>query len=162
VALALAMIPEAANAHYLSHADPRDTEGGFDMQSVRLRTVDRELFGKVVDFGDAFEPYPDGAHGWDLTVRFDSRGDDRMDFFVQISYHLDFQGIHQASLYRRGGRHVADIGARTMSESQFRFRFGRRLLKSTKHVRWSVSVTSDDLDGNGYEDHAPDSGWFNH
>ena len=159
VALSIALVPQVATAHYLSHADPEDTEGAMDIAHVRLRSADHDLFGKVVFF-----EIPAGWWDWDLTVDFDSRGDERMDFYLAVVARVDYGGAPDAALYRRGGRLVDDVRARfDGTDGELRFRFPEGLLKETKDVRWRVDISSyEQQTGTRGEDLAPDSGWYDH
>jgi hypothetical protein len=124
---------------------------------VRLRSPDRDLIGKVVLFGPG-----NRAWRWHLEVDLDSRGDDRMDFFVGVGWDAASGGFYESSLYRRGGRIVDAVRARWVHEV-IRFRFPERLLEETRQVRWKVALSS--LNVKRYTeglDAAPDSGWYEH
>jgi len=158
-ALVIATTSQVASAHYLSHRDPEDTPGGFDIERVRLRAPEGDLISKVRFFEIAY-----GYWDWDIRVDFDSRGDERMDFYLAGSAQVDYGGWLNAALYRRGGRLVDDVRAKWDSGAgELRVRFPERLLDATKDVRWRVDVWSyDQLHATGGEDLAPDSGWYDH
>jgi len=157
-ALVLAM-PSAAGAYHLVHSDPRDAPDGFDIQRTRLRAPEDDLVGKVVFFEIEY-----GYWDWDLKVRFDSRGNDRTDYFALITGRIDYGGDGSADLYRRGGRLVEQIlYSFDSAEGVLRFHFPEELLNATHDVRWRWEIDSyDQKDGVGDLDLAPDAGWYDH
>lgn len=151
--LAITVTAQGAHAHFVSHPDPQDTPDGFDLERVRLRLDDEDLVGKAVTYGD----WP---CCWTLAVKFDSRGNDRLDYYALIEWDGASGGIISRQLHRRGGRPVQRIRVRAdWQDGELRFRFDESLLNATKHVRWRV-VASSWLADEDWQDLAPDSGWF--
>ena len=71
---------------------------------------------------------------------------------------------HKAVPFRRGGREVPNGIQPTESDNAriIRFRFPRRLLHASKHVRWRVIVDSTMSADETAVDQAPNAGWFVH
>lgn len=100
MALLILAIPADSFAHFLWHADAREPVEGIDLSAVRLRADGRLLVmkGKTPD-DPAF-----GSQAWSVRIDFDSRGDERTDFFFLGRFDGGTGGFFDARIYRRGHR----------------------------------------------------------
>ena len=145
-------LASAADAHYRSHADPRDTPDGIDIERTRMRRDRGDIVVKVATY--------DALPGWGwVFVDFVSRGGPRRDRVAVLQWDAASGGWVKHALYRRGHRFVGSVTAR-MGEDVLRLRFPKAWLKATRHVRWRVRTAFGY--GGTIVDRAPDGGWFAH
>ena len=149
---AVIAVPSNAYAHLLTHADPDDVSGRFDLRKVSLEREEAELTATVRTFERLRDRH--FLAGNAFFVKFDSRGSKRVDFTLRMDY---YEGATpHCTLYDRNGfsRYETDgvKGRRSFSCS-----FPKAELNASRHIRWRVLAVY-----GGEKDRAPDRGWYAH
>jgi hypothetical protein len=149
-----------AGSHVLGHTDPDDVGGRLDMRTVEMDRNGSRLKLSVISY-ERFtnrDLYRDGFY-----FRLDSRGDHRFDFRVWLgAYKNDgYAGLQKGHfphcvVYDRSGEAIRFVEAEK-SRRSLTCAFRERVLRSTKHVTWWVTSTTD-----GGMDRAPDLGRYRH
>jgi hypothetical protein len=157
--IALTLPAAPTRAHFLWHPDPvgdtptPDLAG--DLTGVRLSTfrVDGvKMLRANADLAGARSDYH-------VVFLFDSRGGDRADYKLRVSWDIASGGIYDEELIRLSDREPVEIQIFESGKALLRLPvwFEMDALHRTKHIRWRVVTWF----GQPY-DRAPDAGWFAH
>jgi hypothetical protein len=158
-AVALTLPATPTEAHFLWHPDARgdtptpDLAG--DLTGVRLSTF-RDAGVKMLRANaDLADPTAD----YHVVFLFDSRGGDRADHKLRVSWDIASGGIYSLSLVRLSDREPVDVRIFTSGKATTRLPvwFEMGALHRSKHIRWRVVTWF----GARY-DRAPDVGWYAH
>jgi hypothetical protein len=158
-AIALTLPTAPTQAHFLWHPDPvgdtptPDLAG--DLTGVRLSTFRDDGVKMLRANADLAGPRTD----YHVVFLFDSRGGERADYKLRVSWDIASGGIYDLKLVRLSDREPVDVRISTSGKALLRLPvwFEMSALHRTKHVRWRVITWF----GMRY-DQAPDAGWFAH
>jgi hypothetical protein len=154
--IAVLLLPGVASANFQPRWDPDDAPGQ-DLHKVEVFTSGhgKQINGNLTLW--------DGSHMYSsYAFEFDSRGDEAMDFVVNLSYDGGSSGLYTAGLYRADGTDTGAVVKRTCDDYScwFPFSFPIWRLHATKHIQWRVRASGLEYGQLQGADVAPNAGWY--